>query len=41
MNDAVHAVVREFGGSFSAEHGIGSMKRDELARTAPRPSPST
>ena len=35
MNDAVHAVVREFGGSFSAEHGIGSMKRDELARTAP------
>lgn len=35
MNDAVHAVVREFGGSFSAEHGIGTMKRDELARTAP------
>ncbi|NMG38842.1 FAD-binding protein [Chelativorans sp. ZYF759] len=35
MNDAVHAVVRAFEGSFSAEHGIGSMKRDELARTAP------
>lgn len=35
MNDAVHAVVAAFGGSFSAEHGIGSMKRDELARTAP------
>lgn len=35
MNDAVHTMVHEFGGSFSAEHGIGSMKRDELARTAP------
>jgi FAD/FMN-containing dehydrogenase len=35
MNDAVHEVVRSFGGSFSAEHGIGAMKRDELARTAP------
>jgi FAD/FMN-containing dehydrogenase len=35
MNDAVHEVVRDFGGSFSAEHGIGSMKRDELARTTP------
>jgi FAD/FMN-containing dehydrogenase len=35
MNDAVHAVVAAFGGSFSAEHGIGSMKREELACTAP------
>ncbi len=35
MNDAVHEVVRDLGGSFSAEHGIGRMKRDELARTAP------
>ena len=35
MNDAVHAVVRAFGGSISAEHGIGRMKRDELAATAP------
>jgi FAD/FMN-containing dehydrogenase len=35
MNDAVHAVVRELGGSFSAEHGIGQMKRDELIATAP------
>ena len=35
MNDAVHALVQEFGGSFSAEHGIGQMKRDELIATAP------
>ncbi len=35
MNDAVHAVVRSFDGSISAEHGIGQMKRDELAATAP------
>ncbi|MEO9340010.1 FAD-binding oxidoreductase [Mesorhizobium sp. SB112] len=35
MNDAVHTVVRELGGSFSAEHGIGQMKRDELLATAP------
>ncbi|WP_159593869.1 FAD-binding oxidoreductase [Chelativorans xinjiangense] len=33
MNDAVHAVVRELHGSFSAEHGIGRMKRDELIAT--------
>jgi D-lactate dehydrogenase (cytochrome) len=30
MNDVVHGVVSEFGGSISAEHGIGVMKRDEL-----------
>ena len=35
MNDAVHAVVRSLDGSISAEHGIGVMKRDELAATAP------
>jgi FAD/FMN-containing dehydrogenase len=35
MNDAVHDVVRAFGGSISAEHGIGRMKRDELIATAP------
>ncbi|MBX3576036.1 MAG: FAD-binding oxidoreductase [Rhizobiaceae bacterium] len=35
MNDAVHALVRELGGSISAEHGIGRMKRDELLATAP------
>ncbi len=35
VNDAVHAVVRAFNGSISAEHGIGRMKRDELIATAP------
>jgi FAD/FMN-containing dehydrogenase len=34
INDAVHAVVRSFDGSISAEHGIGRMKRDELIATA-------
>lgn len=29
----VHAIVREYGGSISAEHGIGTLKRDELAAT--------
>jgi FAD/FMN-containing dehydrogenase len=29
----VHGVVRELGGSISAEHGIGVMKRAEIART--------
>ena len=33
MHAAVHAVARAFGGSISAEHGIGRMKRDELAAT--------
>ncbi|WP_309083621.1 FAD-binding oxidoreductase [Chelativorans sp.] len=35
MNDEVHAIVRELGGSFSAEHGIGTMKRAELLATQP------
>ena len=35
MNKAVHDLVRAFGGSFSAEHGIGQLKRDELIATAP------
>ena len=35
MNRAVHDIVRDLGGSFSAEHGIGQMKRDELLATAP------
>jgi FAD/FMN-containing dehydrogenase len=30
MSRAVHAVVTEFGGSISAEHGIGRLKRAEL-----------
>jgi FAD/FMN-containing dehydrogenase len=29
----VHAIVRDMGGSISAEHGIGTLKRDELAAT--------
>jgi FAD/FMN-containing dehydrogenase len=32
---AVHELVREFGGSFSAEHGIGRLKVAELERYAP------
>ena len=28
----VHDRVTDFGGSLSAEHGIGQMKRDELGR---------
>ena len=31
----VHDLVTEAGGSISAEHGIGQMKRDELARLGP------
>nr|WP_319005088.1 FAD-binding oxidoreductase [Acuticoccus sediminis] len=30
MNEAVHAVVRRYGGSIAAEHGVGRMKRDLL-----------
>jgi FAD/FMN-containing dehydrogenase len=32
---AIHDLVREFGGSFSAEHGIGQLKIFELERYAP------
>jgi len=32
MTQAVQAVVVELGGSISAEHGIGQMKRADLAR---------
>ncbi|MDQ2079527.1 FAD-binding oxidoreductase [Xanthobacteraceae bacterium Astr-EGSB] len=32
MNAVVHAVVGRHGGSISAEHGIGVLKRDELTR---------
>jgi FAD/FMN-containing dehydrogenase len=35
MNKAVHDIVRWLNGSISAEHGIGRLKRDELAATAP------
>jgi D-lactate dehydrogenase (cytochrome) len=30
VNEAVFAIVRRMGGSISAEHGIGVLKRDEL-----------
>lgn len=30
MSDAVHEIVHALGGSISAEHGIGAMKRDAL-----------
>jgi D-lactate dehydrogenase (cytochrome) len=33
---AVHDLVRDFGGSFSAEHGVGRLKVDELERYAPQ-----
>jgi FAD/FMN-containing dehydrogenase len=32
---AIHDLVREYGGSFSAEHGIGRLKVSELERYAP------
>jgi FAD/FMN-containing dehydrogenase len=32
MSDVVHGIVLRLGGSISAEHGIGVLKRDELAR---------
>jgi FAD/FMN-containing dehydrogenase len=32
VSHAVHRLVVEMGGSISAEHGIGRMKRDELAK---------
>ncbi len=35
MNEAVHKIVRFLDGSFSAEHGIGQLKRDELLATEP------
>jgi len=31
---AIHDLVRDFGGSFSAEHGIGQLKVEELERYA-------
>jgi len=32
---AIHDLVRDFGGSFSAEHGVGRFKVGELERYAP------
>ncbi len=33
MNEVVHGIVAALGGSFSAEHGVGRLKRSLLART--------
>ncbi|MCQ0990230.1 FAD-binding oxidoreductase [Jiella marina] len=33
INAIVHAIVRDMDGTFAAEHGIGQLKREELART--------
>ncbi|MGH7003542.1 MAG: FAD-binding oxidoreductase, partial [Alphaproteobacteria bacterium] len=33
VNKRVHDIVRAYGGSISAEHGIGQLKREELALT--------
>ncbi len=35
MNEIVHGIVLAHGGSISAEHGIGQLKRDELAAIRP------
>ena len=37
VNEIVHGIVARLGGSFSAEHGIGQLKRAELARTKDGP----
>jgi FAD/FMN-containing dehydrogenase len=35
INHIVHGLVLKFGGSISAEHGIGQLKRDELEAIRP------
>ncbi len=35
MNELVHDIVLKFEGSISAEHGIGTLKKSELARVKP------
>ncbi len=35
MNRVVHDIVADMGGSISAEHGIGRLRRDELAHYKP------
>jgi len=32
VHEAVYQQIAEFNGSISAEHGIGQMKRDKLAK---------
>ncbi|WP_336080458.1 FAD-binding oxidoreductase [Thalassospira sp. CH_XMU1448-2] len=34
LNSVIHDIVTELGGSISAEHGIGQLKREELAHYA-------
>lgn len=34
LNEVVHSLAHELGGSFSAEHGIGALKAAELERLA-------
>jgi FAD/FMN-containing dehydrogenase len=36
MNAVVHEIVARYGGSISAEHGIGQLKRELLAQTKDR-----
>ena len=38
VNRVVHDVVAAMGGSISAEHGIGRLRRDELAHYKPGPA---
>lgn len=35
ITDIVHKTAMDFGGSISAEHGVGRLKRDELAAIRP------
>lgn len=35
LSDRVSALCAEFGGSFSAEHGIGALKREDFRRYVP------
>lgn len=36
MSDKISALCAEFGGSFSAEHGIGGLKREDFRRYTPQ-----
>jgi FAD/FMN-containing dehydrogenase len=35
VNTVVHAIVRDLGGTISAEHGIGQLKREMLKAVKP------
>jgi len=32
LNKRIHDLVAQFNGSISAEHGVGTLRRDELRR---------